>query len=101
MDPVNTCSPIGTTYLRGAAALVDILLGTVGDGDLSTTQPLHRLCREAKDRHIRKAKLSNHVANDLEVGFIELAFIFRLRSFIVIGTDQRLTDVDGVQSLSP
>jgi len=30
---------------------------------------------EAKGRHVRKAKASDHVANDFEVSFVELAFV--------------------------
>ena len=40
------------------------------------SQHPHRvLPREAKGRHVRKAKPSDHVANDLEVRLVELAFV--------------------------
>ena len=41
----------------------------------ASQHPHSVLPREAKGCHIRKAKPGDHVANDLEVSFVELAFV--------------------------
>ncbi len=43
---------------------------------MGASQHPHRVFpREAKRCHIRKAKPSDHVANDLEVSLVEVAFV--------------------------